>query len=65
MNSSLVLEIPVMIAVMVLLTAPAFVKGKLPPCAGCGAAGNLCSVLRDSVYALILICCFAGVTTMR
>ena len=29
MNSSLVLEIPVMIAVMVLLTAPALVKGKL------------------------------------
>ena len=29
MNSSLVLEIPVMIAVMVLLTAPAWVKGKL------------------------------------
>ena len=29
MNSSLVLEIPVMIAVMVLLTAPAMVKGKL------------------------------------
>ena len=29
MNSSLVLEIPVMIAVMVLLTAPAVVKGKL------------------------------------
>ena len=29
MNSSLVLEIPVMIAVMVLLTAPAFVRGKL------------------------------------
>ena len=29
MNSSLVLEIPVMIAVMVLLTAPALVRGKL------------------------------------
>ena len=29
MNSSLVLDIPVMIAVMVLLTAPALVKGKL------------------------------------
>ena len=29
MNSSLVLEIPVMIAVLVLLTAPALVKGKL------------------------------------
>ena len=29
MNSSLVLEIPVMIAVMVLLTAPALLKGKL------------------------------------
>ena len=29
MNSSLVLELPVMIAVMVLLTAPALVKGKL------------------------------------
>ncbi len=29
MNSSLVLEIPVMIAVMILLTAPALVKGKL------------------------------------
>ena len=29
MNSSLVLEIPVMIAVMLLLTAPALVKGKL------------------------------------
>lgn len=29
MNSSLVLEIPVMIAVMVLLTAPALVKGRL------------------------------------
>ena len=29
MNSSLVLEIPVMIAVMVLLTAPALVKGKI------------------------------------
>ena len=29
MNSSLVLEIPVMMAVMVLLTAPALVKGKL------------------------------------
>ena len=29
MNSSLVLELPVMVAVMVLLTAPALVKGKL------------------------------------
>ena len=29
MNSSLVLELPVMLAVMVLLTVPALLKGKL------------------------------------
>ena len=55
MNSSLVLEIPVMIAVMVLLTAPALVKGKLSRVQG---------VALLVIYALILICCFAGVTTM-
>ncbi len=65
MNSSLVLEIPVMIAVMVLLTAPALVKGKLSRVQGVALLVIYAVFCGDSVYALILICCFAGVTTMR
>ncbi len=49
MNSSLVMDIPVMFAVMLLLTVPALLKGKLYPCAGRAAAVHLCRLLRRPV----------------
>lgn len=51
-NSSLVLELPVMLLVMILLTIPALVRGRLSRRAGRGAALHLCRVLHGAVHAV-------------
>ncbi len=49
-NSSLVLEIPVMLAVMLIMTLPALDQGQAVPRTGHYSAVHLCCLLRRAVY---------------
>lgn len=49
-NSSLVLDLPVMLAVMLIMTVPALVKGKMNRAQGIIFAGHLRSFLCNPVY---------------
>ena len=51
-NSSLILDMPLMIVVMALLTVPALTTKKAPPLAGHPPAVHLCGLLCDSVRAV-------------
>ena len=48
-NASLVVDIPLMLLVMLLLTVPALAQGQALPLAGRAAALHLCSLLRRPV----------------